>query len=345
MTREQKINPQMVTLARELREFTQTDLADKLKISAPYLNRIEQESMVVSIDLVKGLTKYLKMPTSFFYQEGEIIPSNLNYRRREKVAAKDIHRLEATTNLYRLGLQKFLSKINYKEAKLPELPTSKKNTPQQRAIELRELWKIKKGEIKNLSNILEAHNVIHICFDFGTERIDGKSIYTQDGRPIIFTNKKILGDRQRFTLAHQLGHLVMHGKIEYTFDKDVNHDANLFAAELLMPETEIRKDLAEGATIELLAKLKKKWKVSMIALVYRAHDLEVITDNQKRYLEQQFNQLKIRRREPVELDIPNEEPVLLRKLISEYKQKQKLSMKELAEFFNITEEEFIYRYN
>jgi Zn-dependent peptidase ImmA (M78 family) len=83
----------------------------------------------------------------------------------------------------------------------------------------------------------------------------------------------------------------------------------------------------------------------MIAIVYRAHDLQIISDNQKRYLEQQFNQLQIRRREPLELDIPREEPALLRNLISEYKQKQKLSMKGLAEYFHLNEEEFSKRYN
>jgi Zn-dependent peptidase ImmA (M78 family)/DNA-binding XRE family transcriptional regulator len=340
-----KLNPYMLKIARELKEISQAELAEQLNVSPPYINRLEHESMAVSTDLIKELIKKLDKPQSFFFQEGEIIPSYLNYRRREKVSAKDLSRIEATINLYRLGVEKVLINPSYKVPKIPVLPVTKSRTPQQCANELREQWKIKKGEIKNLSNILEAHNVLHVCFDFGTERVDGKSIITTDHRPIIFTNRKILGDRQRFTLAHQLGHLVMHTKIEDSFDKDINHNANLFAAELLMPEEEIKKDFAEGITIPILALLKKKWKVSMISMVYRAHDLEIITDNQKRYLEQQFNQLQIRRREPLELDIPREEPALLKNLISEYKQKQKFSMKQLADYFHLKEEEFTQRYN
>ncbi|HAY71099.1 MAG TPA: hypothetical protein DCX89_04355 [Saprospirales bacterium] len=137
----------------------------------------------------------------------------------------------------------------------------------------------------------------------------------------------------------------MHSNIENTFGKDISHEANLFAAEFLMPEKDIAKDLENGLTIDTLAMLKKKWKCSMISLVYRANDLELITENQKRYLEKQFNQMKIRKREPVELDIPREQPKLLRDIITKYRQRQKLSVKQLAEFFNLNENDFLDRYN
>ncbi|MBL0267161.1 MAG: hypothetical protein IPP99_00340 [Chitinophagaceae bacterium] len=72
----------------------------------------------------------------------------------------------------------------------------------------------------------------------------------------------------------------------------------------------------------MLGELKRKWKVSMIALLYRADDLGLLTPNQKRYLVQQFNQQNIRRREPQELDIPKENPKLMRRLLADYMGKQ-----------------------
>jgi Zn-dependent peptidase ImmA (M78 family) len=210
--------------------------------------------------------------------------------------------------------------------------------------QLRRSWRIAKGPIESVTEILEKHHIAVVSFEFPTERVDGKSVMTSGGHPIVFTNQLSMGDRQRFTLAYQLGHLVMHigGN---SFDRDVSHEANLFAAEFLMPENEIRKDFEEGITVTSLAKLKKKWKVSMISLLYRAHDLQIISDNQKRYIEQQFNQMKIRRREPVELDIPREKPVLIRSLITQYKQKQRLTIKQMSANFHLTEEEFTIRYN
>jgi Zn-dependent peptidase ImmA (M78 family) len=112
-----------------------------------------------------------------------------------------------------------------------------------------------------------------------------------------------------------------------------------------MPKDEIIKDLAENVDLELLAKLKGKWKASMHAILYRAVDLQVITENQKRYLINEFNKLKIRRREPKELDLPIERGRLLRDLITTYRTKQKMNVKQIASFFHLHEDEFLERYN
>ena len=114
---------------------------------------------------------------------------------------------------------------------------------------------------------------------------------------------------------------------------------------VVMPEKDIKSDFKDGVTINLLADLKRKWKVSMQALLYRANDIGVITDNQKRYLVNQFNSMNIRRREPAELDIPREQPMKLRDLITKYKNKQRLNVKQLALFFNSNEDEFLSKYS
>jgi len=345
MTKGQHINPEMLRLARELRGETLTDFAKLLGISPAYQHKLEHDPQVINPDLQKAICKQLDLPESFFYETGEMIPSSLIYRRREKVTAKDLSRIEANVNLYRIGIEKLLTTFPIKPADIPVIPVVKSGSPNESAKQLRKIWKVEKGVIPNLNSILEAHNILHVSFDFGTDRVDGKSAYTSQGQPIIFTNSRVLGDRQRFTLAYQLGHLVMHSKSEFTFDTDISHEANVFAAEFLMPEKEVAKDFQEGVTVPVLAKLKKKWGASMIAVLYRAHDLSILTDNQKRYLEQQFNQLGIRRREPVELDIAREQPLLLREIITKLKSKQKLSLKQLAAFFNLHEKEFLERYN
>lgn len=340
MQLEQKINPQMLLLVRELRGFTLNEAAERLGISPSYINKMEKESQTVNDELLQSMESVFNIPRSFLYQTGEIVPSLLNYRKREKVSGKDLTMIEANINLFRLGIDLLHIKTDFKA---PQLPVIDKE-PREVAKQLRKSWRIAKGPILNLTEVMEKHGITVVSFEFPTERVDGKSIFTASGYPIVVINNLLLGDRQRFTLAYQLGHLIMHSKVS-SFDKDVSHDANIFAAELLMPEEEICKDFEEGVTVNLLAKLKKKWKVSMISLLYRAHDLEIITDNQKRYLEQQFNQMKIRRREPVELDIPREKHLLLRSLITQYKQRQRLTIKQLAENFHLFEEEFTNRYN
>jgi Zn-dependent peptidase ImmA (M78 family) len=342
---ETKINPKMLTLARESRGLMQGELAEKLKTHQSYISKMELEQMTIADSVLEGLEKVLKFPKSFFMQDGEIYPPLLNYRKRDTVAQKLIMPIEARTNIYRLNIQSLLRAMKYPEADIPALDLAKYETIEQVAKQLRKHWKVPKGPIENLSEILESNKVILTSFDFETERVDGRTILTEDKHPIIFTNSSMLGDRQRFTLAYEIGHLVMHAHTPPDFNRDVSHEANVFAAAFLMPEKEIKSDLEDEISIAKLAQLKRKWKVSMQSLVYRANDLKIITDNQKRYLLQQFNQLNIRRREPVELDIPKESPVLLRNLITKYKTTQGLNVKGIAGFFNLETEEFTNMYS
>src|SRR6185437_12215941 len=117
-------------------------------------------------------------------------------------------------------------------------------------------------------------------------------------------------DRERLTLCHEIGHLVMHQSVR----PEIEDEANAFAAEFLMPEAEIRAQLAD-LTIHRLAALKSLWRVSMQALLYRAQELNVIGRGKAQYLWIQLSRLGYRTREPIELDPPREDASTLRQLV------------------------------
>ena len=335
----------MITVARESRGFSQLELAEKLSLSPSNLSRMEQDFIEVGENHLKAITTILNYPEEFFYQEGETLPPALALRKRNVVAQKIMLPIEAQVNIYRLNVEKLLKAIGQPEINLPVLDIEKLGSPAEAARKLRKLWKIEKGAINNLTQVLEDNGLFLINFDFNTERVDGMSILADGKFPVIFSNKRSLGDRQRFTLAYELGHLVMHLQTNPSFTRDISHEANEFAAEFLMPEKDIKGDFKDGVNLNVLADLKRKWKLSMQALLYRANDIGVITDNQKRYLINQFNSMNIRRREPAELDIPRENPMKLRDMITNYKNKQKLNVKQLALFFNSNEDEFLSKYS
>ncbi len=340
----EKVNPNMITIARESRGMVHLDIAEKLNVSKPTAWRWENEEFGISEDIIEKLASTLHYPESFFYQKGEVLPLSLSYRKRNTVAAKLMSQIEANINVARLNIEQLLKAMHYKDIKLPVLDVNKYGSPQECAKQLRKLWKLEKGTIPNLSEVLEAHNILLINFDFNTERVDGRCTMALDKFPIIVTNKSLLGDRQRFTLAYELGHLVMHLYTSPAYDRDLSHEANLFAAELLMPEKDICKEL-DNLSLPKLGELKRNWKVSMQALLYRASDLELFSDNHKRYLLQQFNQQNIRRREPKELDVPTENYKLVRDLLTQYRSKQKLSIAKMASFLHLEQDDFLVRYN
>lgn len=340
-----KLNPKMIALARESRGLSQLELAEKLSLSASHMSRIEQDFIEVGEHHLKSISTVLNYPEGFFYELGENLPPALALRKRNVVAQKVMLPVEAQVNIYRLNVEKLLTAINHPDINLPVLDIEKLGSPAEAARKLRKLWKVEKGAINNLTQVLEENGLFLVNFDFNTERVDGMSILANGKFPIVFSNKRSLGDRQRFTLAYELGHLVMHLQTNPTFTRDISHEANEFAAEFLMPEKDIKGDFKDGVTLNILADLKRKWKVSMQALLYRSNDIGIITDNQKRYLINQFNSMNIRRREPAELDIPRENPMKLRDMITNYKNKQKLNVKQLALFFNSNEEEFLSKYS
>ena len=341
-----QINPKMVVLARESRGISQKELAERLGTSPGFICKIETDNKSLPEATLKKMCKHLNYPLEFFYQDGEpFLPMSLSYRKRDHVSAKVLIPLEAHLNIYRLNIETLSQKCKLPEPNVPVLDVKKIGSESQVAKQLRRFWKMEKGPVENLTELLEANGIIVISFDFGTERVDSRTILTKDRHPIIVVNKSNLADKQRFSLAYELGHLVMHTETQPSYDRDIEHEANMFAAGFLLPEDEIKKDFDKGISIALLGELKRKWKTSMIALLYRAADLGFLNPNQKKYMLSQFNQLKIRRREPIDLDFQKEKPQLLRDLILTYRNAHKFTLKELAASLHLKLEEFMNKYS
>lgn len=338
------INPQMILLAREARGMSQSDLAERLNSYKASVSRLEHGDGPVDENTLIALAEATHYPPQFFMQKGEILPVNLSYRKRKQVPAKLLTPIEAQMNIIRNHVQLIINGIGSSDTTLPVFEVTEKHTPEQIANLVRKSWKVPVGPIENLSRLLEDKGILISSFDFGTDRVDSRSMLTDDNLPIIFLNRNLLGDRQRFSLAFELGHLIMHTFCTVAHDRDINHEANLFAAEFLMPAKDILPDYRDGITLSLLGELKRKWKVSMISLLYRADDLGLLTPNQKRYLVQQFNDQKIRRREPPQLDVPKENPQRIRQLITELMQKARLNIFQLCTLLAIEHDDYIAYY-
>ncbi len=108
--------------------------------------------------------------------------------------------------------------------------------------------------------LIEAAGGIVVYCDLKTRDLDALSHRVEGLPPLIFINSNLSGDRARFTLAHEIGHLVLHSIPDD--DGSMEEQADMFAADLLMPGPEIRHQLV-NLNMEKLARLKAFWKVSM----------------------------------------------------------------------------------
>ena len=145
------------------------------------------------------------------------------------------------------------------------------------------------------------------------EKIDAFSAWADiDGpRPFLGLSKDCPGDRTRYSVSHELGHLVLHKGL-YGRTQNLEDEANEFAAEFLLPEHAMRRTLSNDLTLSQAIQLKKRWKVSIQAIVRRARTLNIISERRYRQLFTQLSASGWRKAEPVE--IPPERPRSFRKM-------------------------------
>ncbi|HEV8177976.1 MAG TPA: ImmA/IrrE family metallo-endopeptidase, partial [Gemmatimonadales bacterium] len=193
---------------------------------------------------------------------------------------------------------------------VPEWDLDEIGTPEQAARLVREKWNVPRGPIPNFVELLERAGVVVVPCDFGAPEMDAIGMRGPDLPPMMFVNSALPVDRMRFTVAHELGHLIMHALPR----EDMEREADRFAAELLMPEADIKSQL-RNVTLELLATLKRVWRTSMGALVRRAYTLKTISAAAYQRMMKTFSANGWRRREPAELDLSPEPPTIITQLI------------------------------
>lgn len=336
-----KVNPKMITLARESRGLTQGGLAKQLAvlqdrlITQGIISKIEQGLIGTSEEILDGLVKVLKYPPTFFYQNEEIYAAGMSlHRKRASLPAKTLSKIEATTNILRFHVKSLLKSVEDIETKYPHYDIDEYGDPEIIARFVRQAWLTPRGPIDNVTKLIEKAGILVIHCDFETRLIDGLTINVDKLPPIIFVNKDIPGDRMRFTLCHELGHIVMH---KYP-TLDMEKEADRFASELLMPSDDIKHNLS-NLSLQKLADLKLFWKVAMSALIMKATSLNKITPWQSQYLWRQFSKLGYKTREPAELDVPREKPSILKKLVDIHIKDLNYSVNEIAKILHLEEEE------
>jgi Zn-dependent peptidase ImmA (M78 family)/transcriptional regulator with XRE-family HTH domain len=336
----ESFNHHMMILARDSRGLTQAELATKLQIGQGTLSKYEAGLSEPPPAFVDELADCLSFQSPFFYEPGR--PYGLppfHYRRRKKLSAKSLARIVAEMNIRRLHLAKMLKSFEWKtNAFIPEIDPDEyrgrgaaRLTTEDVARQIREMWLLPNGPIPNMVDLLESNGGIVIPCDFGTDLIDAMS-QRIDGLPVLFfVNVHAPADRLRHTLAHELGHMLLH-TIAVKSDEEMENEADAFAGAFLLPAAEIKPQLRRF-DLRQLANLKLYWKVSMAALAVRADRLKLITPYQSKMFWIEMGTLGYRKREPNEP--PKEHPKLLRQIISFHMKKLGYSAAEMAKMLHL----------
>lgn len=305
-------------MARNLARLSQKDVADNLGVTSMAISKYERGEVVPNSTSLMALAKVLRQPTEYFLRGPVEIDIQPAYRRRATHRGK---RAEAVKAEIVEWLERYLSvESMYPEGELAPFryplgipyAVSIPEEVEDAADSLRSVWGIGDGPIRNLTETLEDRG-FKILLVRGEPSFDACAFNLDDGSPVIAVKAGIPGDRQRFNLAHELGHLVL------KMPDDADHEklANRFASAFLVPKASALRELGSWRhrlpNPELLA-LKHKYGMSMKAWVHRAADLEIINLYLAREKYIEFNREGWSREELGE-PVPNEQPKRLNRLI------------------------------
>lgn len=291
-------------MARQTRGLSQRDLAEKAGVSAMAISKYERDQDTPGSGPLLRLAQTLNVKVEYFLRPVGITLSIPAYRRRAAVRTKDQETVMGQTQEW---LERYLDVeslfndvLGYRAPNIRRAVLTLDEV-ERVAEDLRAAWNLGLDPIESMVQVLEGQGIKAGVLE-GVEGFDALTLwaYPQAGGepiPVVVVKRDLPGDRQRLSLAHELGHLVL----EPRPGLDEEKAAYRFAGAFLIPAVMARAELGirrQHLDLYELHLLKHKYGVSMQALIYRAKDLGIITEVLATNLFRTFRQSGWHRQEP-----------------------------------------------
>lgn len=344
--RSAEFNPEMLSLARRSRALTQTSLSQSSGVNRGLIARYEAGMADPNDDTLSRLAEALNYPTRFFRRNSALIGLGggaIFHRKQQSLPVAKVYQAHALAEIRRLEIVTMLNSMGETGPWVPQYPVEVYDDDVDKiARSARTVMNVPPGPVFNLTDTLERNGCVVVAHEFRSRQIDGFSQRTQYGPCFIHLNCELPPDRWRWTLAHELAHMVMHDDPTAN-SKLVEEQANRFAAEFLAPAREIAPFL-NSLTYQKLGGLKREWKISMQALITRAYHLGAISESQRRSMFVRLAKAGYRTREPATLDPPVETPTKMMRLAEAHLDELEYSRTELRDLLAMSESELRKHY-
>ncbi|MBC7834519.1 MAG: XRE family transcriptional regulator [Phycisphaerales bacterium] len=335
----------MLVIARDAKRMTQEDVANALGVSQALVSKWDNGIAVPPDDTAQGLAKLLGVRPAFFEVECGRTPALLSefyHRSLTSAPRSEVKAAHARCRIYDIQIGRLLDMGEIPTDRIPALTVTDtdRNTGtflrrmEDAASKVRSDLGIQRGPIENLTTAIESGGGIVIDQDLEVDELDALCRWIPGLPKVFFVNGRKPADRVRFSLAHELGHTVLHFGTQ-TPQRAAEDEAQAFASAFLMPASDFAHDVRSDLRLSDLAQLKRKWRVSMQAIAHRAHDLGLITKTRFQSIYVDFSRKKWRKEEPV--IVAGETPTAFRYLVKQALSKG-LSVGELSEILFVGED-------
>lgn len=313
-------------------------------ISAQVIQKYEQGITNPGSDVLIKLAKALGVRVEYFFRPDTVQVSltcpvyrkraSLSKKYLESVHAQVKDKVEKYLEIEALFPEDRFDKISI--SKLRHRNIHKSSDIEKLADDLRSTWKLGNDPIENMTDIVEDRGAMVIPIE-AKDEFDGLSCWANDSIPVIVVKKGLPGDRQRSDLAHELGHLIMKVSSDINEEKAAKH----FSAAFLAPADAVYRELGKKRSnldLSELVLLKKKYGMSMQQWIYRAKNLDIISESRAIEWFKLFRIKKWYRDEPVNIEV--EEPQRFKLLVIQAVAEGIISPIRAAEFLDIPYDKF-----
>lgn len=316
--------------ARRFRKLSISKLSEKIGVTKQSISKYERGNAIPSAKVYSKLVFELGFPLSFFQMKDKYSTENLGTFYRSRMTSTQTEKAPSELKKKYLAI---LSNLFEKYVDFPPLGNNENYStiPEIAAYQLREDWNLGQSPISNMVELLERHGFKLALSSSETDKVDafGSEIKINNSiyYCILINQQNTTYFRQQFSLAHELGHWVLHsGKIhpqelDNTNYKIMEKEADQFASHFLLPSNPFKYDLnGYENDINKYVQLKLKWNVSLSSMIYKANNLGMLSPNEYISLQKKISYRNWRKLEPYDYDFSVNKPILLSqafKLINE----------------------------
>lgn len=327
-------------LARLFHGLSLDQVAERAGKTRQYIHKLEVGGAEPTDELANALALALYVAPGWFYAR----PASMIGE--EKVHFRKLASTKVSTRLTALAkAEMFRRLVDFMDAELalppvtfPSIKVMCAEDVERAAEHCRATWGLGGGPIANMTRLAEKNGAFVTSFDAISSEIDALSISLK--RPIIVRSlAKESPCRLRFDIAHEVGHLVMHEGVP-TGDRVTESEANRFASALLLPRASMSQCFPHPKNSRLdwagIARFKHTWKVSKAAILYRARQLDLLSEAQYKTGVIQLKRKGEAIREEGDDAIAAEHPELIHKALAALRDKLGISIDDLADALNVT---------
>lgn len=308
-------NPERLKEIRIVRKMTQNQLAETIGVTKQAVSKYELGKSIPSSEVISRILEVLNIPGHFLNKESLELTGKNSVLFFRTASTTTMSEIEFANIKSKWGYEVLAGMSQFSDIPRMNLPIIEKDLSiPEKALYLRRFWNLGTAPITNMTAVLESNGIFVFVINSSELNTEAYSRII-NGVPIVVLNEhKGTAVRWRFSLAHELGHLVLHRNISGTefkhSAKEIEEEASLFASSFLMPIDSFGNSVV-SSKLEYLLALKNEWKVSIAAMIYHCKKLGIVDNRQAEALQMRLSKKGWRKKEPLDDMITFERPLFL----------------------------------